>query len=250
MKVVVKRTPKRVVKIKYGNGGLEILANYFVTQKRLKAILDNNIEWIKSQQSKCDKISEQDGKTKNTITVNQTDIVRNRCGSFDGDIVCDIFVGTKTLICGDLMYVKPTQENKTYLEGNVIYVSEKLFDDKQTRLFALRKFIKKLSATCVADEVSQFGCHASLCPTKIEFKDLQREWCNCEAASQRCICLNYKISQLPSHLRRYVIAHAFAHFGNKTHNDNYCNELQKLVSDFAALDAELKEYAFLLDVFC
>ena len=49
MKVVVTRTLKNIVKIKYDNGMLNVVANFFVTRKRLRKIIEENSAWINAK---------------------------------------------------------------------------------------------------------------------------------------------------------------------------------------------------------
>ena len=64
MRVEVTRTLKNIVQLRYENGVLKVLANQFVSDKKLKQIIEENSEWIKTQK--------QDEKNKQSLEVGAT----------------------------------------------------------------------------------------------------------------------------------------------------------------------------------
>ncbi len=244
MRVVVTKTFRNIVKMQYKNDALYVTANIFVTRKRLKQIIAEHAEWINSKRAP------KSGSDVNTVKTEEKQPVSSVCDkAFDQQqLVKDIFSGRKTLILGDVVSVESGASAKTYLDGNVLYISEKNYIDRELRIKAIKTYLKKIAFLFVASEVSTFGTSVSLCPQKIEFKDISDCWCKCSLATQKILCFDYRITQLPQNLRFYVIAHAFAHFKFTTHDENFWNYVSNAVPHYINLDKQLESYDFLKDL--
>ncbi len=250
MKVVVTRTLKNIVKIKYDNGMLNVVANFFVTRKRLRKIIEENSAWINAKKEKDD--SKQAEKIQTQAPCEPLNkartLARRTEREIDSQVIKEIFAGKKTVIMGDVVDVVKSMSNKTYLEGSSLFISEKSFADRESRVKAIKAFLRKMAGLYVASEVSSFGSSASLCPSKIEFKDVSEGWVKCSLATQRILCVDYRITQLPLNLRTYLIAHAFAHFYIATHDENFWNYISNLLPRYEDYRKQLEEYDFLKDI--
>lgn len=245
MKVVVNKTWKNIVKMQYKDGILFVTANALLTRKKLKEIINENSNWIKSQkQSMTEQARKEISESK---PAKQCDSGCDRDFN-QQQIIKDIFAGRKTMVLGDVVSIEPSASAKTYLDGNTLYIAEKYFNNRELRIKAIKSYLKKIAFLFVASEVSSFGTSVSLCPQKIEFKDIGDCWCKCSLASQKSLCFDFRLTQLPQNLRYYVIAHAFAHFRFAAHDDAFWNHVSNIIPHYADLDKQLYAYDFLKDI--
>lgn len=244
MRVVVNRTIKNIVKMQYRNNILYVTANYFVSRKRIKQIIEDNLDWINSKRYPIDK-DNSCKETKKEINCLNDNLDKSLAQQ---QLIKDIFAGRKTLILGDTVTVEAGASSKTYLDGNTLYIAEKYYNDRELRIKAIKSYVKKIAFLFVASEVSSFGTSVSLCPQKIEFKDISDCWCRCSLAAQKILCFDYRLTQLPQNLRYYVIAHSFAHFKFASHDDDFWNYISNVAPHYADLDKQLRNYDFLKDI--
>ena len=246
MKVVVTRTAKNIVRLKYDNGTLRVVANYFVTQKKIRRIIEENMTWINMRK---DKEQELNKHPREDLSLNENALtVDAKSDLIDSQVIKEIFAGRKTIILGDVLDVRKSVSNKTYMEGASLFISEKSYSDRESRIKAIKSYLRKISLLYVASEVSSFGSKVSLCPSKIDFKDVSGGWVNCSLSSQRNLSLDYRITQLPQDLRTYLIAHAFAHFYIPSHDENFWNYLSNILPRYQDNIKDLEQYDFLKDI--
>lgn len=231
--------------MQFADNTLYVTANIFVTRNRLKRLIEENLDWINSKRDACK--ADAHSKENKEDEVKPSSSVCDK--SFDQQqLIKDIFSGRKTMILGDVVSVEAGASSKTYLDGNVLYVSEKNYNDRESRIKAIKSYLKKIAFLFVANEISSFGSGVSLCPQKIEFKDISDCWCKCSLAGQKILCFDYRLTQLPQSLRYYVIAHAFAHFKFPSHDDSFWNYISNIIPHYANLDKQLQHYDFLKDL--
>lgn len=247
MKVEVTRTLKNIVKMRYEDGVLKVVANYFVSNKRLRQIIEENADWINKQKH------EQVAKVKEIPSEQPKKKVMREVKPKDKDaderqITRDIFDGRKTMIMGDVVKVMSTVSAKTYVDGNIMYINEKYFVTREGRHRAIKAYLKRIAQLYVSVEIANFGSDVSLCPARIDFKDVGEFWVKCSLASQRILCFDYRIVQLPQQLRTYLIAHAFAHFRNPIHDDKFWNFISNALPRYQDCARQLEKYQFLKDV--
>ena len=97
-------------------------------------------------------------------------------------------------------------------------------------------------------EIANFGSRISLCPTKIEFREIPDAWLKCSQAAQRILTIDYRVVQLPQNLRQYVIAHAFAHFFHPIHDQKFWKCVASVLPRYEEYARQLEKYRFLKDV--
>ncbi len=245
MKVIVTRTLKNIVKIKYDNGVLKVVANCFLSQAKLKRIIAENSEWVASKK-------QAEKNNLNIVLKEEKTAAKSNNVLFDSvldsEIIKRIFAGKTTMILGDIVNIEESMYSKTYLDGNTLYISEKVFKNKQDRIKAVKAYLRKVAALYLASEISEFGSNVSLCPSKIQFKELDGVWLNCADAGQKVLTIDYRVTQLPQELRRYIIAHAFAHFRNAVHDEKFENYLSNIMPRYKDTERKLEKYAFFKDV--
>lgn len=246
MKVQLTRTLKRIVKLKYENGLLKVTANWLMPVSRIKKIICDNIQWINSQKNSASVGTVAESVQRPAPPQAAEPVAEEPKPR--ANVVSDIFAGRKTVVMGDVIAVKESATGKTYMDGDVLYVSAKFFDARENRLKAIKAYLKKLASLYVADEIANFGSDVSLCPAKIEFRDNSDFWVKCTLASQRILCFDYRIVQLPQNLRRYVIAHAFAHFAHPIHDDGFWKFVANVVPQYRECAKELEKYRLLKEI--
>lgn len=243
MRVILKRTIKNIISMRYDSGSLYVTANLFVTKNKIKRIIEQNAAWINSRKgNECGQQTEFEENKKITYANVQ------RADAEQQQLVKDIFAGKKTIILGDIVSVEPSISGKTYMDGGTLYIGEKYYNDKDMRIKAIKSYLKKIAFLFVASEVSSFGTNVSLCPQKIEFKDIADTWCKCSLAAQKILCFDYRLTQLPQNLRSYIIAHAFAHFQFATHSDAFWNHVSNVIPHYRDIEKQLEKYDFLRDI--
>lgn len=240
MLVEVTRTHRRIVKLRYDNGTLKVVANYFVSQRKIKQIIEENLDWVNKQKEKFDN---------RQFHVEQIPVSKERVSSVDGGTLArDLCVGRKTLLFGDVVEVMPSTSTKTYIEGDILYINDRAYQNKDLRLKTINAYLKRVAQLYVSSEVSKMGTAISLCPSKIEFKDVSKGWVRCSLATERIFCVDYRISQLPQELRTYIIAHAFAHFVSAQHDDKFWMALASFAPKYESCCEQLKQYEFLKEI--
>ncbi len=245
MKVEVTKTYRRVVRMHMENGVLKVVAHWLLSEKKLRQIITENFEWINTHKA--------DGKAVEVTA--QSDVLpkrhvetKNESMSREGSILGEIYDGFKTVIFGDIVKICAGTGTKTYLDEDVLYIPQKSFASRELRLKSIKAYLKKIASAYVSNEIANFGSDISLCPSKIEFRDNDDFWVKCSLASQRILCFDYRIVQLPQKLRRYVIAHAFAHFAHPLHDDDFWNFISNALPRYKDYAKELERYRVLKEI--
>lgn len=239
--MVVARTAKNVISMRVDeNGVLQVLANRKLSLEKVKEFVESKRAWVSTQIEDRAHSRLREDETIATIS-------GERSGLSAGQIA-DVFNGKSSVLFGDYVLVRPSVESKCYLDGNCIFMPEKHFAQRDTRLKALASYLKKISVQNVSDAISKFGSNASLCPTKIEFKNVSGSWIKCTQPCEKVIALDYRVCQLPVELQRYLIVHAFAHFTNDGHDEDFWNTVSNYLPRYKTYAKQLQEYDFLKDV--
>ena len=242
MLVKIMRTDEKVVKIKVNGDCLEVIANKYASDKKIKKILAENAEWINRRVA----LSAQSANADVVATAGKRSLPENVEYSDVG--VAEIFAGRAFLLCGKTYRVAPSEGAKIYIDGGNVFVPQKYCKDKLLRIKALRSYSKRLAEVYLSAEISKFGSSISLCPKKIEYRDLKTTWLKCSMAAERIICMDYRAVSLPLNLQQYLIVHAFVHFDVPEHGNAFWNAVSNYLPKYSDVRAGLKRYAFLFDV--
>lgn len=163
--------------------------------------------------------------------------------------IANLFSCRSCILCGKLIDIKGGSVKKISINDKTILLPEKIFDDKQQRIKAVKAYIKKIATQFLAQEISKFGCSVSLCPTKIEIKAIKgADWIDCSAVAERKIVIDYRVIQLPVRLQKYVIIHAFSHFFENGHTTEFWNILSNYLPMYHNNIAELDSFRFIKDI--
>lgn len=247
MKIIVNRTREKTLKIcPQSDGSVNVFAYKFLSQKCIAKHIAENISWINARLNKMIDSSTLSESSK--CSVSHAGHASQTLYAIDEQMIKDIFVGKRILLCGQVYNCCCSSQKQTHLKDDYLCIYEKNFTTKELRLKSIASYLKRMSSSMLSQEVSQIGCDLALCPTKIQFKDIGGRWCNCIDAESRAITLDYRLIQLPKYLQRFVIAHAFAHFLKKGHTSEFYNLLSSYVPNYKNCQNELSKYNFLLDV--
>ena len=247
MKVQVQRTLKNIVKMRYEDGVLKVVANCFVSNRKLRSIIEQNSDWIRQRKQESSVATHAEVKKAENAQPQQKQAYTDTQGK-ENTLIRDILAGKRTVIMGDLIAVASSVSAKTYLEGNTLYINEKYCQSREARLKAINNYLKKMAQLYVSVEIANFGSNVSLCPAKIEFREVGDFWVKCSLAAQRILCFDFRIVQLPQNLRTYLIAHAFAHFTHPIHDDKFWNFISNALPHYKDSAKQLEKYRFLKDL--
>ena len=129
-----------------------------------------------------------------------------------------------------------------------MYINERYCQSRESRLKTIKNYLKKIAQLYVSVEIANFGSNVSLCPVRVEFREVVEYWLKCSMSAQRILCFDYRIAQLPKNLRTYLIAHAFAHFTHPLHDDKFWNFVSNVLPRYADCERRLEQCRFLLDI--
>ena len=252
----MERTLKNIVKMRYEDGVLKVTANWFLSNRKLREIIEQNTDWIRRQKtdSQTSKAAVDQPKKvaydreEMDCQIEAKAVAKVSTKQVSRTLKDELLDGTKTVIMGDVVSVVPSANSKTYLDGNLLYVASQSWALREGRFRAIKGYLKKMDQLYVAVEIANFGSSVSQCPARIEFKDVGEFWVKCSAASQRNLCVDFRIAQLPNSLRNYVIAHAFAHFVYPIHDDRFWNFIANAIPNYKDVTRQLDRYRFLLDI--
>ena len=248
MKVEVTRTFKNIVQLRYEDGVLKVVANRFLSDRRLREIIEDNVEWIRARRQEENKSKQSVVATKSQSVSTQQKPAKKTEQKVDDVDIKEVFAGRKTFVLGDLVKVAATASSRTVLDENTLYVPEKYYQSRDGRLKAVKTYLKKMATLYVSTEIANFGSRISLCPTKIEFREIPDAWLKCSQAAQRILTIDYRVVQLPQNLRQYVIAHAFAHFNHPIHDEKFWKCVSSVLPRYEDCARQLEKYRYLKDV--
>ncbi len=235
MRVVVERTNKRLLQIKVQRDCVVVFAPWYMHIEKIRQTVCENLAWIKQKQQECNTRS--GASTSDTNQDNAENVLS----------ISKVFQGMQLLVGGEIFQVKPTLENKTFCKDNVVFVNKDAFESKDGRLKALKSYLKRVGTNYLSSEISAFGSKYSLCPKKIEIKQLEN-WLKCCEPNNRFVCLDFRVVQLPMDLQQYVIAHAFAHFYKLGHDADFVSVLENFIPYNKDIKQRLADFDFLLSV--
>ena len=243
MQVNVTRTFKKIVKMQYRDGQLWVTANYFVSRGKLIKIIEEHFDWIRSRKK-------EESERLAKLSEAPAAAPQQQVAAYKAELppAEDLYSGRKTLILGEIFNVCCGFGSRPYVEGRKLFLPEQQFYAREKRLRCIKSYLKKTCDMSVAAEIADYGSKISLCPAKIEFRDVQDGWLKCNSAAQKIICLDYRVAQLPKNLRHYIIAHAFAHFGGAAHDNAFWTDMRNRVSDLTECTELSERYLYLKDV--
>ena len=245
MLVKFSRTKKKTIEVRVKNNCIEVVANRYLPNAKLKKLLLENSAWIASQRQAI-VVETANADYCKPVQCAKSAVEVGEPPSAVG--IAEMFCGKAFMLCGQIYRVAPTKESKTYADGNCVYVNEKHFDNKAERLKCLRSYTKKMSEIYLSGEISKYGTSISLCPMKIEYKELKNSWLNCESAASRRIVIDFRAVQLPPILQRYLIVHSFAHFVQVGHGDAFWNVVSNYLPRYKELLEKLATYEYLKEI--
>ena len=262
MKVVLKRTFDKRVKFLYKGGELIVEANWKMSLSKIKQLISENYPWILSQKTAYKSTNEMNsmdttnhllsvrGRENNVPSFHSSNSVERDSISYsniDPINLRALFNYEKTLLLGKIYDIKYDNISTLVSENEALVLPKKIYFHNENRIKAINSYLKKMANLYVSAEISTIGTQLSLCPQKIAFCKMSN-WTNCNMACSKSLVLNYKIVQLPSDLRSFIIIHSFVHFIHKAHDDAFWNYMLKILPNFTMLKEKLLALDFLLDL--
>lgn len=120
------------------------------------------------------------------------------------------------------------------------------FDSTQSPLSADSTNLVNQHLKCVAHEIlpettkrlaKRFGFH----PKRVSIRNQKTRWGSC--SSSGTISLNWRLIQVPSFVREYVILHELTHLEHLNHSNQFWDRLAKLCPNHRAAESWLKKYS-------
>ena len=247
MKVQVERTLKKIVKLRYENGVLKVVANCFVSNKKLRDIIEENSDWIRQRKHESVEENAEVKSVERPRPRERKKLAEAKSNTEAISLRSDVFYGKKTFVMGDVKNVVSGGGAKTFLQGDSLFVNDKFFQTRESRLKAIKAYLKKIAQLHVSTEIANFGSAVSLCPIKVEFREIGESWLNCSMAAQRILCFDLRIAQLSKSMRTYLIAHGFAHFIYPIHDDKFWSFIACYLPHYKDIQKQLEQCQFLLN---
>ncbi len=190
-----------------------------IKTESINTFLATNIDWIKMQKLKYDKVQ--------TVFCANSDF-RTYCHKLN-------------IIFSD----KYKSAQASILKDEIRIVFPLATDIK---LANSQKFIRTVIEIALRDEantflptlVSDFAKQHKLKYNRVSLKKAKTRWGSCSA--KKNINLNLHLMRLPQHLINYVILHELAHTVELNHSKRFWNLLESICANSAALDKELSNY--------
>lgn len=262
MKVEVHRTIKNVFKAQNTGDKIVVIANWRLSQAEIKNILRQNEEFLKknvvkpeprkrpfSEEMQC-KEHACSGmvNTANTAENGTSKTQPTQAQGCDNQTICNMFCGKSLMLFGEIYPVQPSAMAKTYIDNGTVYLSEDNYADKETRIKALKLYLRRIAKISLSSQVSNFGSAVSLCPEKIDFREVSDGWAKCTDASKKAITIDFRTIQLPTNLQHYVVVHAFTHFKHANHNTDFWHCLSNFLPNYEECIKQLERYDFLKEI--
>ena len=120
------------------------------------------------------------------------------------------------------------------------------FDSTQSPLSADSTNLVNQHLKCVAHEIlpettkrlaKRFGFQ----PKRVSIRNQKTRWGSC--SSSGTISLNWRLIQVPSFVREYVILHELTHLEHLNHSNQFWDRLAKLCPNHRAAESWLKKYS-------
>ncbi len=238
MYINVKRTNKKIISLSVDSDTICVVAHYKATLNDIKkAIADNYSNLVAMLNN-----------NKTAFNVATTALSDANKYVTDG-LKAELYSGKMLYLCGRAYQVLPTTDKKTHLDGDNVFIHECYMQNRVEKMTVLKKYVRKYATDFLCKEISDYGAKLSLCPAKIELKDIKGDtWIQCSNSTDRKITMDYRAVQLPDFCRKYLIIHCFMHFKDSAHSDMFWDNVKQFVGNYPDVIGILNSYLFLKDL--
>ncbi len=158
----------------------------------------------------------------------------------------DIINSQTVLINGESLQLKKGDVPNVCCINNSIILPNKKVEDVVSVQKEVDKYILHTAKNALPKLVAFWGTKMSLCPTAIKVKKLKSKWGSCNGDGE--IVLNSKLLHLPQALAEYVVVHELCHLKNLNHSDDFWQNVEYYLPNYAELRKSLKKYDFLTTI--
>ena len=120
--------------------------------------------------------------------------------------------------------------------------------EKDKILKQLKIWYKKAAKQILQDRLSFIESRVKLKSSAMKIGDSKGRWGSCN--NKGTICFNFRVIMLPPRIIDYVIVHELCHLVEMNHSKKFWDLVQKFLPNYAVARKEIKEYGFLLNLFC
>ena len=218
--ILTRKSVKNINLRVYANGKIKVSANSRVPLKEIDAFVERNTEYIKNLYKKAESRPE----------------MRLIPQEFSN--------GTEFYFLGKKRVILLTQESKTYLNGNTLYLSntaEKSVEKAFSKWFSEQA--EYILFKYVDNVYKQFKDSGVPYP-QVAIKLLKSEWGNCYPQKAK-ITLNLLLLATPPECIYYVVVHEFSHFLQPNHSKHFWVVVSRFVTNYKEKRKELKKFSAL-----
>lgn len=206
----IERSSRRTVVITVRPGEVIVRAPYGVSEEMLRRFVESKHDWIVHKLAAYG------------VTVQRFGQVRSMCALLDEGAEKPVCFGAE----------------KSFERDGVFY-----FRDATK----VRRYFERTRGWMLAEGVHAFSLKAGLRAQDVRLCDFKARWGSCDAKG--VIKLNWRLLMLPPALRDYVLIHEVCHLAELNHSAAFWNRVARLCPEYKRLRAELKEYAFLTEMY-
>lgn len=104
---------------------------------------------------------------------------------------------------------------------------------------ALRAWYREHAVEVIRDRVEHWQTVAGYAPARVLVRDQRRRWGSC--SPDRTLRFNWRLVMLEPRLLDYVVVHEIAHLARPHHRPSFWAEVERLMPDYRARRAALRE---------
>ncbi len=127
-----------------------------------------------------------------------------------------------------------------------IFVPQKYEKDKILK--QLKLWYKKIAKQILKDRLEFIESRVKLKSSAMKISDSKGRWGSCNNRGN--ICFNFRVIMLPPRIIDYVIVHELCHLVEMNHSKRFWDLVQKFLPNYTISRKEIKEFGFLLNLFC
>lgn len=120
--------------------------------------------------------------------------------------------------------------------------------EKEKLLKVLKTWYKRAAKQVLGDRLAFIENKIKLKSNMFKIGDSKGRWGACN--SKGVVCLNWRVIMLPPGVIDYVIVHELCHLVELNHSKNFWRLVETFLPNASALKNQIKNYSFLLGLFC
>ena len=105
----------------------------------------------------------------------------------------------------------------------------------------VERHLKRLAKDTLPNTTKRLAKRYGFLPKRVSIRNQKTRWGSC--SSSGTISLNWRLIQIPSFVREYVILHELTHLEHLDHSQRFWSRLAKLCPNYRAAESWLKGYS-------